>query len=65
MGALALADGHHQSDAAGAAGYGIFVTFMTIGRLSVAGFNSDGMGMKMRFHGGSLPWWGRMPLRNQ
>ncbi|MCE3293354.1 MAG: major facilitator superfamily 1, partial [Arthrobacter sp.] len=28
--ALALADGHHQSDAAGAAGYGIFVTFMTI-----------------------------------
>ncbi|MET3933036.1 MFS transporter [Arthrobacter sp. OAP107] len=30
--ALALADGHHQSDAAGAAGYGLFVTFMTIGR---------------------------------
>jgi fucose permease len=32
--ALALADGHHQSDAAGAAGYGIFVTFMTIGRFA-------------------------------
>ncbi|MFJ5699497.1 MFS transporter [Arthrobacter sp. NPDC093139] len=32
--ALALADGHRQSDAAGAAGYGIFVTFMTIGRFA-------------------------------
>jgi MFS family permease len=32
--ALALADGHHQSDAAGAAGYGLFVTFMTIGRFA-------------------------------
>jgi MFS family permease len=32
--ALALADGHGQSDAAGAAGYGIFVTFMTIGRFA-------------------------------
>ncbi|WP_374223616.1 sugar MFS transporter [Arthrobacter sp. ISL-30] len=31
--ALALADGHGQSEAAGAAGYGIFVTFMTVGRL--------------------------------
>ncbi|MEO5780856.1 MULTISPECIES: MFS transporter [Arthrobacter] len=30
--ALALADGHGQSNAAGAAGYGLFVTFMTIGR---------------------------------
>ena len=34
--ALALADGHHQSDAAGAAGYGIFVTFMTIGSMRAA-----------------------------
>lgn len=32
--ALALADGHDQSDAAGAAGYGIFVTFMTVGRFA-------------------------------
>jgi MFS family permease len=32
--ALALADGHGQSDAAGAAGYGLFVTFMTIGRFT-------------------------------
>jgi MFS family permease len=32
--ALALADGHGQSDAAGAAGYGIFVTFMTVGRFA-------------------------------
>lgn len=32
--ALALADGHGQSDAAGAAGYGLFVTFMTIGRFA-------------------------------
>lgn len=32
--ALALADGHSQTDAAGAAGYGLFVTFMTIGRFA-------------------------------
>ncbi|MET3901652.1 MFS family permease [Paenarthrobacter sp. 4246] len=32
--ALALADGHGQSDAAGAVGYGLFVTFMTIGRFA-------------------------------
>ncbi len=32
--ALALADGHGQSNAAGAAGYGLFVTFMTIGRFA-------------------------------
>ncbi|MEV7663158.1 MFS transporter [Paenarthrobacter sp. NPDC089316] len=32
--ALALADGHGQSDAAGAVGYGVFVTFMTIGRFT-------------------------------
>ncbi|TAP45309.1 MFS transporter [Arthrobacter sp. S39] len=32
--ALALADGHGQADAAGAAGYGLFVTFMTIGRFA-------------------------------
>ncbi|WP_445153647.1 MFS transporter [Arthrobacter sp. Hor0625] len=32
--ALALADGHGQSDAAGAAGYGLFVTFMTVGRFA-------------------------------
>ncbi|GGH92862.1 MFS transporter [Arthrobacter liuii] len=32
--ALALADGHGQSDAAGAAGYGLFVAFMTIGRFA-------------------------------
>ncbi|MEO5313239.1 MFS transporter [Pseudarthrobacter sp. CC12] len=32
--ALALADGHGQSDAAGAAGYGLFVMFMTIGRFA-------------------------------
>lgn len=32
--ALALADGHGQSDAAGAVGYGIFVTFMTVGRFA-------------------------------
>ncbi|WP_375372236.1 sugar MFS transporter [Pseudarthrobacter sp. AB1] len=32
--ALALADGHGQTDAAGAAGYGFFVTFMTIGRFA-------------------------------
>jgi MFS family permease len=32
--ALALADGHGQSDAAGAIGYGIFVTFMTVGRFA-------------------------------
>ncbi|HSN37658.1 MAG TPA: MFS transporter [Arthrobacter sp.] len=32
--ALALADGYGQSDAAGAAGYGLFVTFMTIGRFT-------------------------------
>lgn len=32
--ALALADGHGQNDAAGAAGYGLFVTFMTIGRFA-------------------------------
>lgn len=32
--ALGLADGHGQSDAAGAAGYGLFVTFMTIGRFA-------------------------------
>lgn len=31
---LALADGHGQSEAAAAAGYGIFVTFMTVGRLA-------------------------------
>lgn len=30
---LALADGHGQSEAAAAAGYGVFVTFMTVGRL--------------------------------
>ncbi|MDR7084400.1 MFS family permease [Arthrobacter ginsengisoli] len=35
--ALALADGHGQSDAAGAAGYGLFVTFMTIGRFAGTG----------------------------
>ena len=32
--ALALADGHGQTDAAGAAGYGLFVTFMTVGRFA-------------------------------
>ncbi|SDX20734.1 Fucose permease [Arthrobacter sp. cf158] len=32
--ALALADGHGQTDAAGAIGYGLFVTFMTIGRFA-------------------------------
>jgi len=32
--ALALADGHGQTDAAGAAGYGFFVTFMTVGRFA-------------------------------
>ncbi|MCA4132887.1 sugar MFS transporter [Arthrobacter sp. M4] len=32
--ALALADGHGQSEAAGAAGYGVFVTFMTVGRFA-------------------------------
>ncbi|MDQ0031377.1 MFS transporter [Arthrobacter bambusae] len=32
--ALALTDGHGQSDAAGAVGYGIFVTFMTVGRFA-------------------------------
>ena len=32
--ALAMADGHGQSDAAGAVGYGVFVTFMTIGRFT-------------------------------
>lgn len=32
--ALALADGYGQTDAAGAAGYGLFVTFMTIGRFA-------------------------------
>ncbi len=32
--ALALADGYGQSPAAGAAGYGIFVTFMTVGRFA-------------------------------
>ncbi len=32
--ALALADGHGQSAAAGAIGYGIFVTFMTVGRFA-------------------------------
>ncbi|MDD7836098.1 MULTISPECIES: MFS transporter [Paenarthrobacter] len=32
--ALALADGHGQSDAAGAVGYGVFVTFMTVGRFT-------------------------------
>lgn len=32
--ALALADGYGQSDAAGAVGYGLFVTFMTIGRFA-------------------------------
>jgi MFS family permease len=32
--ALALADGHGQTDAAGAVGYGLFVTFMTIGRFA-------------------------------
>ncbi|MFD0757989.1 MFS transporter [Arthrobacter ulcerisalmonis] len=32
--ALALADGHGQSDAAGAVGYGLFVSFMTIGRFA-------------------------------
>ncbi|MEE2521107.1 MFS transporter [Pseudarthrobacter sp. J75] len=32
--ALALADSYHQSDAAGAVGYGLFVTFMTIGRFA-------------------------------
>ncbi|BAS10311.1 inner membrane protein YbjJ [Arthrobacter sp. Hiyo4] len=32
--ALAMADGHGQTDAAGAAGYGLFVTFMTIGRFA-------------------------------
>ena len=32
--ALALADGYGQSDAAGAAGYGLFVTFMTVGRFA-------------------------------
>ena len=34
--ALALADGHGQTDAAGAAGYGLFVTFMTIGLAGTA-----------------------------
>lgn len=32
--ALALADGHGQTQAAGAAGYGLFVTFMTVGRFA-------------------------------
>lgn len=32
--ALALADGHGQNEAAGAAGYGVFVTFMTVGRFA-------------------------------
>lgn len=32
--ALALADGYGQSDAAGAVGYGLFVSFMTIGRFT-------------------------------
>lgn len=32
--ALALADGHGQSEAAGAVGYGVFVTFMTVGRFA-------------------------------
>ena len=32
--ALALADGYGQSDAAGAIGYGLFVSFMTIGRFA-------------------------------
>ncbi|MDR6435506.1 fucose permease [Paenarthrobacter nicotinovorans] len=32
--ALALADGYGQTDAAGAVGYGLFVTFMTIGRFT-------------------------------
>ena len=32
--ALALADGYGQSDAGGAAGYGLFVTFMTVGRFA-------------------------------
>lgn len=32
--ALALTDGYGQSEAAGAAGYGIFVTFMTVGRFA-------------------------------
>ncbi|MCF3137842.1 MFS transporter [Paenarthrobacter sp. AR 02] len=32
--ALALSDGYGQSDAAGAVGYGLFVTFMTIGRFA-------------------------------
>jgi fucose permease len=32
--ALALADGYGLSDAAGAAGYGLFVTFMTVGRFA-------------------------------
>ena len=32
--ALALADGYGQSAAAGAAGYGLFVTFMTVGRFA-------------------------------
>lgn len=32
--ALALADGYGQTDAAGAVGYGLFVTFMTIGRFA-------------------------------
>lgn len=32
--ALALTDGYGQSEAAGAAGYGLFVTFMTVGRFA-------------------------------
>ncbi|UVJ38611.1 MFS transporter [Arthrobacter sp. CJ23] len=32
--ALALTDGHGQTEAAGAAGYGVFVTFMTVGRFA-------------------------------
>jgi fucose permease len=32
--ALALVDGYGQSEAAGAAGYGLFVTFMTVGRFA-------------------------------
>lgn len=32
--ALALADGYGQTDAAGAVGYGLFVSFMTIGRFA-------------------------------
>lgn len=32
--ALAVADGHGQSEAVGAAGFGVFVTFMTVGRFA-------------------------------